>query len=301
MNSQIKHILSVAGLVGFVFLIQYIDSHFNLPGADVIRQFTFRHRHLSPSFAYVVMLTFGFFITRFIILNIGVKLFLIVTYKPCRKVSSNKALPNNLVKKMSIGGIFAEQQLMTSNSLQTGVPKFIIKGVLKKDWKILNRETALESIRFLKDMKHSGSFENALNLYKGKINADSLSKGELNSANEWLSDLNCCAKDLIIKYAYTESDFSKGIVPWDMGRLIGVSRMCYDCQYISREETIGNIEYAYEQCSGRYNSWEEIRKAYILGRVIWQGDVMALEAVNTFVKRMETSVQSPWKEFSFNY
>jgi hypothetical protein len=310
MKNQKHYTFFVLGIIAFVFLIQYLDENISFPFEKQIQSIHIVGKNaLSPAFVYLLLAGLVFAILRKskkIVFSLF-KLFYFISHKPCKKGKIKNALSKDMIKKMAIGGIYGEQQLMTTNTLETGVFRFMNKQILKTDWEITDRESALEKIEILRNKKQSKHFEFIYDLYKNKnteewdqiIEENFEDDKDIYEINIRLYSFIDCIDDLIAEHSYKESDFSKGITAWDMGRLTGISRMCFDCKYISRQEAISNIEFAYEECSKTYQNWEEIKRAYLLGRVIWKGSVDALPTMNLFVKRITTNPLSPWKEYSF--
>ena len=88
------------------------------------------------------------------------------------------------------------------------------------------------------------------------------------------------------------------IVAWDMGRLVMVTRSCYDSGYIDEEEAWKYIENAYKACKEVYADWDEFAKGYVFGRAMWSGDAQFLLGNMGIAERLLADEKSPWKRVS---
>lgn len=81
-----------------------------------------------------------------------------------------------------------------------------------------------------------------------------------------------------------------------MGRLVMVTRSCYDCDYINEEEAWAYIENAHKACKEEYPDWNEFAKGYIFGRAMWSGNSEYLSGIMSIAEGLLSDEESPWKK-----
>lgn len=93
-----------------------------------------------------------------------------------------------------------------------------------------------------------------------------------------------------------KKDLERGILAWDMGELISLSRIACETGYIDEKTAWEYIKFAGEQCRKAFSSWEEVGKSYLVGQaLITNNEVEADRIVNCFLLAT-TSEESPWSK-----
>ena len=85
------------------------------------------------------------------------------------------------------------------------------------------------------------------------------------------------------------------VTAWDMGRLVNVSRWCYELGYISEVKAWEYIYSAEKESMLHYTNWQQFGKSYVIGRSIWGGDDMAVTM--DMVEKLLHDPASPWVMF----
>jgi hypothetical protein len=98
--------------------------------------------------------------------------------------------------------------------------------------------------------------------------------------------------------AFNETNIKKGILAWDLGRLIIIARMCYDIGYIDEKTAWGVITNAYEMAVKEFKDWREVAVSYLIGRGTWGGDTMMLGGLYSIAEKAFEDDNSPWKNVS---
>jgi Cdc6-like AAA superfamily ATPase len=95
--------------------------------------------------------------------------------------------------------------------------------------------------------------------------------------------------------AFNETNINKGILAWDLGRLIIIARMCYDIGYIDEKTAWDIITSAYETAEKEFKDWRELAVSYLIGRGAWGGDTMMLDGLYAIAEKAFEDDNSPWK------
>ena len=95
--------------------------------------------------------------------------------------------------------------------------------------------------------------------------------------------------------AFNEKNLDNGILAWDMGRLVNVTRCAFDARYIDEQTAWDYIRKAWELAAAEYPTWDELGTAYLIGRGMWSGDSFTLGGMYNFTERCLKDETSPWK------
>lgn len=229
-----------------------------------------------------------------------------------QKVLSNKQYrenptPENLSQErfaaLNIGAINSEQTCYYCDSLTTGEKVSEILGNLENLYEITDHDSAVGTLDWLYQRGHRVFFDAAKQVYSGAaegIDYSRLTEDEQQNFMEYFMNLQSS-----LQYLSEEGYFSDvfqiaamSITAWDMGRLVMVTRSCYDCGYISEEEAWAYIENAYKACKEVYADWDEFAKGYVFGRAMWSGATATLPGIMSLAEGLISDENSPWKKVS---
>jgi hypothetical protein len=90
----------------------------------------------------------------------------------------------------------------------------------------------------------------------------------------------------------------RGLLAWDMVRLIAVAGWGFVADYISEAEAWSYIGPAAVQLKQAYQSWEDLGRAYAGGAAAW--DAGAEPACNEKLHQLLNDPQSPWRNVAWN-
>ncbi|MBE1553996.1 DUF1266 domain-containing protein [Sporosarcina limicola] len=202
-----------------------------------------------------------------------------------------------------VGAINSEQTMYFCDSLQTGSDKNEISRSVKDYYGIVDRDTALMTLNWLSSRGHRIYFEAIKQLVSGlsiAVDEAILEEDEKVNTYKYMNHLNHTIEDLVKnKHINKREDLStKSIVGWDMGRLVLITRCCYDLAYVSEEEAWSYINKAHRECQNTYLNWKEFADGYIIGRSMWSGSHTTLHGIMEIAKELLKDADSPWLKYS---
>lgn len=232
-------------------------------------------------------------------------------FKMISKLFDNKQyrknpVPQNLSAEqfaaINIGAINAEQTGYFCDSLSTGSSVEEIKENLSEYYGITDRETALETLEWLFSSGHRVYFDAIKGVVSGReaqIDGSALDEDDMARVKEYISNLRESLGDLIgydfIKLNQPADLYRQSIAAWDMGRLVLVTRCCFDSGYLSEEEAWRYIFDAHRLSKESYASWEDFAGGYVIGRAMWSGNTMSLTGIISITQMLLEDEESPWK------
>ncbi len=152
----------------------------------------------------------------------------------------------------------------------------IIKAMLWRDWNVLDRESALETVDSLVMQGHREKCRECMEqLEEWKL----LDLGEIAFLEKFLEmdvDENP-ARYVIAYYMHQNGIEPEYMAAWDLCRVNQLYAYYYMCGFMDYEEamdaSLGNSLILQE----KYESWEEMMDAYMLGYQFWKGDLILTE------------------------
>lgn len=217
-------------------------------------------------------------------------------------------VPQNLSPErfaaINIGAINAEQTEYFCDSLTTGADVDEIKENLSDYYDISDRDSALETLEWLYTSGHRVYFDAIKGVVSGQdtqIYADGLDAEDIDRIREYLSNLRESIDELMQEnFLKQRADLAQcSILAWDMGRLVLVTRCCFDAGYISDEEAWSYIWNARQVSKEKYASWIEFAAGYVIGRAMWSGNNMSLTGIISITQGLLQDDESPWKQADF--
>ena len=217
-----------------------------------------------------------------------------------RKNPEPENLSQEKLAALNVGAINSEQTCYYCDSLTTGEQKSEIQGNLANFYGINDHDSAIETLNWMLNRGHRVIFDAIKQVYSGTVkdmDYRNLDENEYESCEEYRSNLQDALPSLSSNEYYKDDSEIAGIsiVAWDMGRLVMVTRSCYDCGYINKEEAWSYIENAYEACKQTYSNWNEFAKGYIFGRAMWSGASVSLMGIMSIAEGLLSDEESPWK------
>ncbi|WP_373828357.1 DUF1266 domain-containing protein, partial [Bacteroides heparinolyticus] len=101
------------------------------------------------------------------------------------------------------------------------------------------------------------------------------------------------------KISITNEDLQRGILAWDLGKIIKLSRTAYDCRLISEQEAWEYIEFSDKKCREYFVSWEEVGKSYLLGQAVnYPGEKKFRNVIECYCTATRNT-ESPWMRTPF--
>lgn len=230
------------------------------------------------------------------------KFFRALSSEKYRKNPNGRMLTDEQYAALNVGAINAEQTMYFCDSLETGGVKNEMATDFNKYYGITDTESAVDILDWLKNRGHRVYFEAIKQFASGfstAVDVTLLEEEERPRSYEFIQNINETMDDMIENgFINTKTDLNEvSVFSWDMGRLVLVSRGCYDLGYISEEKAWDYITEAYEKCRTMYSGWGELANGYIIGRCMWSGPSIMLAGLMDIAKELLEDEDSPWARY----
>ncbi|WP_103867538.1 DUF1266 domain-containing protein [Aquimarina sp. I32.4] len=227
--------------------------------------------------------------------------------------NKNSDISKEQYKKLAIGAIYSQQQTAYINSLTTGLGKSNIRELLSKWWGINNTNEAWEKLDYLAEKGFRYYFKTVLKAYQatGKEEQEKIILNGFDENNEkYEEDIQKAYQQLVYlqetwkeltenNIVLTEEELIKyNNIGWDCGRLVFLSRLCFDAGYISENEVWIYIDQAYELAANNFENWTAFSKSYIIGRGMWGGTSSGNEGIISIAEKLLNEEKSPWVQLN---
>ena len=211
-------------------------------------------------------------------------------------------------KKILTGALYALQQGAYLNTLTADIGEKLYT-LLGEWWGIEDRNSALETLDYLRDKGYSFYFPTVLKAFsaasdeerKEIILAEMTTQEDAEKAytqtHNLLAAIDPLKENKTIEK--TEDVERYGVTGWDTGRLIFIARLCCDAKYIEEEEAWSYIDVGYAQAQSAFKSWDELAKSYVIGRFVWGGKD-ANDGMQILANDLLEKPKSPWKQVAWN-
>lgn len=217
-------------------------------------------------------------------------------------------------KKIALGAIYSQQQMAHINSLNTGLKKSYITNILSEWWGINNAEEAKDKLDYLSNKGFRYYFKTVINAYLVE-NEEEQKKIVINGFNEYSENYEediQKAYNQLINLQETWEELTKNNiilnqeelirynnVGWDCGRLVFLSRLCFDAGYINENEVWKYLNEAQKLATKSFSTWKQFSKSYIIGRAMWGGVEYSNEDIIKITNELLKDDKSPWMQLSF--
>ncbi|UXL37060.1 DUF1266 domain-containing protein [Pseudomonas fragi] len=258
------------------------------------------------------------------------KFFDIIFGKKYRKCPSEAMIYNGEKRALQAGLINSEQIMAYSDSYTTGLTGDNLSDGLSSSWGITSPQEAVETLTALSESGHRYFYDIIYRVYSEGASEGSSQKildalvesgryGKPETVHKWiLATEQSEEKDLIffelkialgmfenlssifrvlkdkVNGSYGSEDYSAGILAWDLGRLVTVARMSFDCGYLEQHEVSQVLAHVDRQVQVNFSSWPQFAKSYIIGRAIWSGQNVTLGGIIGIAEDLMTDKHSPW-------
>ncbi len=229
-------------------------------------------------------------------------------------LNKNATVSDEQYRKIAVGALYSEQQTAYINSLTTGLGKSDIKKLLSEWWGINNSDEAVQKLDYLANKGFRFYFDTVLKAYQTSdaeeqktILLDGFDennpdyKEDVQKAYDQLINLQETWEELTQNnIVSSQMDLKKyNNVGWDCGRLVFLSRLCFDAEYISEVQTWNYIDKAYDLATNHFDTWKDFSKSYIIGRGMWGGTQCANTGIMQIAQDLLKEEKSPWVNLNF--
>lgn len=202
-----------------------------------------------------------------------------------------------------IGLMVGAENGLYVNTLKTGVSEETLQAILAKHPQIKTEASIIEMLDFLENEGDRTAYSILLPYLLSASNEKDLEltinsqffgiKRFVQHSNHLYRFLELTKEndDIIID----KEDLRRGILAWDMARLVTLSRIAYEKDYITEKKAWENIEFAEQQCVNIFKNWEEVGKSFIIGQAMELEKEDDLELIINHFLSATQSNESPWK------
>lgn len=196
-------------------------------------------------------------------------------------LNEKNPLQGEALKHVLVSSMYASQQSAFLNSYETGLDKNDRINILKNWWSITDREGALETLDYLLNSGYNELFPAVLQAYRNQegdyaaiIQQNARSDEDYEKMVNMFRNLKVSYPQFVQdKIIATDRDLEKiGMAGWDYGRGVFIARLCWEENYISKEEMVAYLEACYTQLKRHCHSWKQYTDSYIIGRGMWNAD-----------------------------
>ena len=106
--------------------------------------------------------------------------------------------------------------------------------------------------------------------------------------------ITCIKADQTIKIG--EEELKRGVLAWDMGRMVCLTRIAYDAGFIDESLAWNYICSAGQQCIQAFNDWTEVGKSFLLGQAMEATEKRKQELYIRLYRQATENPNSPWKK-----
>lgn len=219
----------------------------------------------------------------------------------------DSTLTDTQYRKIALGAIYSEMTHAYINTLATGLDKSYVKGTLLHSyWRLKTAGEARAKLEYLRDKgfryylpaiyksliaKTEEEQESIMDEYFIEEEDHGKAFSQLHNLMDTMPEL---LQDGILQH---EQDILKyGMIGWDCGRLVFLTRLCYEAGIITETEAWGFIDAASELARITYTNWESYAKSYVLGRAMWGGVHSGNRDVAAIARYLLERGESPWRQ-----
>lgn len=213
-------------------------------------------------------------------------------------------LPKSKKQNLFIGLIAGMRKGFFVNSLSTGINKDTLHEILIGVTKPKQESTITETLKFLQTEGERTAYSILLPYLLSSNDKKEIEKIlrerffgiELfvNRAHNIRKFLDYVHDKNIV--SINENDLIRGILSWDMGELINLTRIAFEAGYINESTAWEHIKFAGEQCRTNYRNWEEIGKGYLIGQAMKCKETAETDKVIECLLIAIKDESSPWKQ-----
>lgn len=192
----------------------------------------------------------------------------------------NREKQNNALagkeQNLLIGLIPSIQTGFFADSLETGVNLQELRGILATVLQSKQEASIIDMLSFLRDEGHRTAYSILLPFL---LSSDDKNEVEstlrkrffgielfVNQVHQLYLSLDYMHEKNIV--SIEKKDLERGILAWDMGELINLSRIAYETGQINEATAWKYIGFAGEECRKTFRSWEEVGKSFLIGQAM---------------------------------
>lgn len=190
------------------------------------------------------------------------------------------------------------------DSLTTGANQETLSKLLQRSPRIKNETAVIEMIHFLHDEGDRTSFSILLHFLLSEYAPKELEEKLrerffgielfIRKCNNLHNFITCTKAGQAVEIK--EEDLKKGVLAWDMGRMVCLVRIAYDTGYINEDLAWNYICSAGQQCMQAFSNWTEVGKSFLLGQAMEASEKEKQERNISLYRKATEDEESPWKK-----
>ena len=225
-------------------------------------------------------------------------------FQPFNQNQQRENLENTKETGLLISLIPSLQEDFYVDSLTTGASKETLSKLLLRNPGIKNETAVIEMIHFLHDEGDRISFSILLPFLVTECDPKELEEKIrerffgielfIHKCNNLHHFITCIKADQTIKIG--EEELKRGVLAWDMGRMVCLTRIAYDAGFIDESLAWNYICSAGQQCIQAFNDWTEVGKSFLLGQAMEATEKRKQELYIRLYRQATENPNSPWKK-----
>ena len=225
-------------------------------------------------------------------------------FQPFKRNQQRENLESTKETGLLISLIPSLQEDFYVDSLTTGASKETLSKLLLRNPGIKNETAVIEMIHFLHDEGDRISFSILLPFLVAEYDPKELEEKIrerffgielfIRKCNNLHHFITCIKADQTFKIG--EEELKRGVLAWDMGRMVCLTRIAYDAGFIDESLAWNYICSAGQQCIQAFNDWTEVGKSFLLGQAMEATEKRKQELYIRLYRQATENPNSPWKK-----
>ena len=225
-------------------------------------------------------------------------------FQPFNRNQQRENLESTKETGLLISLIPSLQEDFYVDSLTTGASKETLSKLLLRNPGIKNETAVIEMIHFLHDEGDRISFSILLPFLVAEYDPKELEEKIrerffgielfIRKCNNLHHFITCIKADQTFKIG--EEELKRGVLAWDMGRMVCLTRIAYDAGFIDESLAWNYICSAGQQCIQAFNDWTEVGKSFLLGQAMEATEKRKQELYIRLYRQATENPKSPWKK-----
>lgn len=258
---------------------------------------------------YVLILMIVVLVGYFFISKRHMLMSIIRMFSGSFRTAKDNPLTPEQQRKILLGSIYSLQQGGYLDSLRLDVGGNRAATILQDWWGIHGKDSAKETLDYLRDKGHRFYFAIALDMMKQNnwdqqkevILSNVQTQEDAEKTVEYFKNLTSSIEEMKKDGTITSDEDLKrlGVTGWDAGRLSFMARLCHDAKLITEEEVWAYLDAADRIARENLRSWKDLADSYVLGRYFWTGADGNSSAIRSFANDLLKKPNSPWNTVPF--
>ena len=216
----------------------------------------------------------------------------------------NDILAVNNTQNLLIGLISSMKTGLFVDSLETGIEHERLHRLLAETPQLKQEAAIIEMLSLLRNEGERTSYSILIPYLLTANNGDETERILrerffgielfIRKCNNLHHFITCIKADQTFKIG--EEELKRGVLAWDMGRMVCLTRIAYDAGFIDESLAWNYICSAGQQCIQAFNDWTELGKSFLLGQAMEATEKRKQELYIRLYRQATENPNSPWKK-----